>query len=640
MAKINTIDINGFKAFPSKFKLELKGKHLLMYGENGSGKSSIYYALHCLFNSFRKPDKGKKYFDRSTPQNLINRNFKPKDAGDKPYVAVNWQEGERNPFLTPITDEGCKDFDRLAELDTYFINHQLLFSFFNFTNSKNINLFPIFQREFLPYIYIDEIGTYISLMYEQIIDEASKLSNKSSSKKINTMIDIFNDCIDRLIGDINLRVSDVYNKCFKSADDPSLLITLFYPNVNPNPDVALNGYILRWDYPLIINSTGELKKASNKSLTEPIIGLDIKENGKSIEKPHVDFNEAKLTAIALSIRLALLNLENPVEGSFLALDDMLISLDMSNRAKVVDFLLGISDKYKIYLFTHDKAFYNFMCHKITQYGTSDTWIYKTISYNHEEKEPIVIDEHSDYLSKAKHFYKIGDYESSAIYVRKHLEKCVGELLPYELKVRADGGFIDLQTLWGKMITFYSNNGKPIDVSVQKLFDDSKLLILNVAAHFQRLSNPIYKIELDNAFKIVDYVQTLKRISNKLVIEKGKQIIFQHPDEEYKCSFLLDSDLEIIKDEHIVARIPKCANIKWSYKGIENWDFDTNSQNNAHPLLTASPRLTSFFKSCCEKLPLGINHKMLMKHCKVEGVIPLIDFLGGIDVLKISVKIEN
>ena len=59
MAKINEIVINGFKAFPSLQTIELEGKHLLMYGENGSGKSSVYYALHCIFNSYRKQDKGK-----------------------------------------------------------------------------------------------------------------------------------------------------------------------------------------------------------------------------------------------------------------------------------------------------------------------------------------------------------------------------------------------------------------------------------------------------------------------------------------------------------------------------------------------------------------------------------------------------
>ena len=639
MAKINEIVINGFKAFPSLHTIELGGKHLLMYGENGSGKSSIFYALHCIFNSYRKPDKGQKYFDISNPQNLISRSFTPKDESDKPYVAVNWFDGGRNVFLSAVSERGCEGFDRLAELETYFVNHQLLNGFFNFTNSNNINLFPIFQREILPYKYIDEQGTYLSLMYEQIEEEASKLGNKSSAKKINEMIDIFNRELEGFIGDINIAVSDIYKNHFKADGEQDLSIVLAYPEENPNPNVYFDGFRLKWDNRLIKNQKGEFERAKNKSLIEPIIGISIKEDGNEIPKPHVYFNEAKLTAIALSIRFALLRGINPAddtippEGSFLALDDMLISLDMSNRAKVVDFLLKISDKYKIYLFTHDKAFFNYVCHEIHQSGKTEDWVYKRVSYNANNKEPIVLDEHSNYLSKAKYFYEIGDYDTSAINIRKQLEQSVGELLPYELKVDAKGRFISLEKLWDKFVTFYSNNGKPLDPVMQNLFSDSKLLILNVAAHYQRLSNPIYKIELDKAFKLVDYVRSLEKISNKLVIEGGKRIVFQHPTIDYKCSFELDSDLEIVQDEHIVARIPKCKNIRWSYNGVDNWDFEINQQNNNHRLLTASPKITDFF----QRFPLGITHDMLMKYSKIEGGTTLIDYLGGIDLLKVAVK---
>ena len=643
MAKINEIVINGFKAFQSQCTIELGGKNLLMYGENGSGKSSIYFALHCIFNSYRKPDNGKKYFDKNNLQNLINRFFVPKNEKDIPYVAVNWFDGSRNVFLSTLSEEGCHGFNRLSELETYFVNHQLLNNFFNFTNSNNINLFPVFQREMLPYKYIDEQELYLSLMYEQIEEEASKLVNNSSVKKINEMITIFNKELDSYIGDINLVVSDIYNNYFKAEGETDLSIILKYPKSNPNPDEYWNGYRLKWDTPLIIGSNGQLIKARKKTLIKPIIGIEINENEEKILKPHVYFNEAKLTAIALSIRFALLkginpadNL-NPPEGSFLALDDMLISLDMSNRAKVVDFLLKISDKYKIYLFTHDKAFFNYVCHEIHQGGKSEDWVYKRVSYNANNKEPIILDEHSDYLSKAKHFYEIGDYDTSAIYLRKQLEQSIGELLPYELKTRADGGFVDLQTLWAKLVKFYSDNGKSLEPSIQTLFTNSKLLILNVAAHFQRLSNPIYKIELDKVFKLVDYVKSLGKISNKLIIEGGKRITFQHPTIDYKCSFELDSDLEIVQDEHIVARIPKCKNIRWSYNGVDNWDFETNQQNNDNILLTSTPKMTKFFSNCCEKLPLGISHEMLMLHCKIEGETALIDYLGGIDLLTIAVK---
>ena len=138
--------------------------------------------------------------------------------------------------------------------------------------------------------------------------------------------------------------------------------------------------------------------------------------------------------------------------------------------------------------------------------------------------------------------------------------------------------------------------------------------------------------------MVDYVRSLEKISNKLVIEGGKRIVFQHPTIDYKCSFELDSDLEIVQDEHIVARIPKCRNIRWSYNGVENWDFETSQQDNNHPLLTSSPKITNFFNNCCDKLPLGISHEMLMHHCKLEGDVSLIDYFGGTDLIKLSIKI--
>ena len=63
---IDKIIIKNFKAFPEEEVIELNGNHLLVYGENGSGKSSVYWALYTLFQA---KDKGKdsteKYFDRT-----------------------------------------------------------------------------------------------------------------------------------------------------------------------------------------------------------------------------------------------------------------------------------------------------------------------------------------------------------------------------------------------------------------------------------------------------------------------------------------------------------------------------------------------------------------------------------------------
>ena len=563
MAKINEIVINGFKAFPSLYKIELGGKHLLMYGENGSGKSSIYYALHCIFNSYRKPDKGKKYFDKNNSQNLINRFFSPKDADEKPYVAVNWVVGARNPFLSVVSEHGCVDFGRLAELETYFVNHQLLNGFFNFTNSNNINIFPIFQREILPYKYIDEHETYLSLMYEQIEDEALKLGNKSSTKKINDMIEIFNRELENFIGDINIVVSDIYKNYFKTEGDQDLSIVLTYPKENPNPDVYFDGFRLKWDNRLIRNQQGELERAPNKSLIEPIIGIEIKEDGIEIAKPHVYFNEAKLTAIALSIRFALLKGINPTdnatppEGSFLALDDMLISLDMSNRAKVVDFLLKISDKYKIYLFTHDRAFFEhfkeriYFANKSKGVAKEDGWLFKELYKDDTPtNNPKDFNSESD-IARARKHYKEFDYPAAANYLRKAVEVMVNEVFPPKLSKQNDGAKHErLRNVLEISFDFFSK------IQGFDLADLSRLianlnLLMNPLSHKSTETN-VYKIELKEIFAIIERLSLqVQELSIEEVLPR-KEKVYLHLKEDEHITQKYEIELQQELYKYIVA----------------------------------------------------------------------------------------
>lgn len=645
MATITQIEIEGFKAFPKNFKLDLgTGKNLLLYGENGSGKSSLYYALHALLQSVFKDDKGAKYFKPGdingeefivNDEHLINifRFNEAKDNIYTPYIRITFDDGKiwRLDNGGLASENGGNESEiRMLNKNSAFINHSYISRFHAARNSEEIDLWNVFYKDILPFHVPKDSEQFLADLYDEIVSDC-KGNISMRNKRLQEKITLFNTLLDDSISRINTKVSTIYNDNFKNEGDSNLSIKLLYCSDDAPENKQKEHFYLYYGNIRNNKTTGRV------DLYPPRIFIEIKENGILIQTPQSHFNEAKLTAIALAVRFAAMTTNVVTPGSFLALDDMLISLDMSNRTKVVDFLLKISNKYKIYLFTHDKAFFNYVCHEIHQGGKTEDWVYKRVSYNANKKEPIVLDEHSDYLSKAKHFYEIGDYDTSAIYLRKQLEQSVGELLPYELKTRADGGFVDLQTLWAKLVKFYSDNGKSLEPPMQILFTNSKLLILNVAAHFQRLSNPIYKIELDKVFKLVDYVRSLEKISNKLVIEGGKRIVFQHPTIDYKCSFELDSDLEIVQDEHIVARIPKCKNIRWSYNGVDNWDFETNQQNNDHILLTSTPKMTKFFSNCCEKLPLGISHEMLMLHCKIEGETALIDYLGGIDLLKIAVK---
>ena len=141
MATITKIEIDGFKAFPNNFSIDLSdGKNLLIYGENGSGKSSLYYALHVLMQSVFKDDKGTKYFkpgdtngDKFIPNNEqlinINRFDEAKANTYTPNIRITFDDGKvwrlDNGGLQ--SENGGNESDiRMLNKDSAFINHSYI----------------------------------------------------------------------------------------------------------------------------------------------------------------------------------------------------------------------------------------------------------------------------------------------------------------------------------------------------------------------------------------------------------------------------------------------------------------------------------------------------------------------------------
>lgn len=548
MPAINRIHICGFKAFPNDFELQLEGKNLLMHGENGSGKSSIYYALHCMFQAPLKPDAGKKYFDPASEQHLKNLNNL--DADSKIWIDFDG----RHPFIYNIDKEGYQ-FTLLgskhplpAQINGCFVNHQFLFHFFNFRNSQRINLFPVFIKDILPFCKDDNTGLHIGEMYDEITASIIKKGRHIHPDYISN-IEYFNKAVKKVVEDINIYASDRYNESFKDEDDNELVIRLRYDSNFDKPEDDTNEYWLKYDNIIeLVKENGEIKerKSSYKKLNEPFIGLEISEkmpdgNLRKIVKPHTYFNEAKLTAIALAVRFALLNIEKPADGRFLALDDMLISLDMSNRAKVVDFLLKISDKYKIYLFTHDKMFFEYFKHKTKK--NQDAWVYKEI-YMDYDKTPYIRNS-EDYLGQAEHYIKQHEYEIAGNFLRKEAEAFCKDFLPKKKQLTGDFAHLDLNGLIMNCKDYAAESGV-IDISIFNELDEHRKFILNPSSHD---SYDVAKY----GHEVKRCLQTLRKLREIIIkpfLKFGSQVEFtlKTPEpriSEYKFILTLCDDFRII-----------------------------------------------------------------------------------------------
>ena len=568
MPAINRIHICGFKAFPNDFELQLEGKNLLMYGENGSGKSSIYYALHCMFQAPLKPDAGKKYFDPASEQHLKNLNNL--DADSKIWIDFDG----RHPFIYNIDKEGYQ-FTLLggkhplpAQINGCFVNHQFLFHFFNFRNSQRINLFPVFIKDILPFCKDDNTGLHIGEMYDEITASIIKKGRHIHPDYISN-IEYFNKAVKKVVEDINIYASDRYNESFNDDGDNELVIRLRYDSNFDKPEDDTNEYWLKYDNIIeLVKENGEIKerKSSYKKLNVPFIGLEISEkmpdgNLRKIVKPHTYFNEAKLTAIALSVRFALLNIEKPADGRFLALDDMLISLDMSNRAKVVDFLLKISDKYKIYLFTHDRAFFEhfkeriYFANKSKGVAKEDGWLFKELYKDDTPtNNPKDFNSESD-IARARKHYKEFDYPAAANYLRKAVEAMVNEVFPPKLSKQNDGAKHErLRNVLEISFDFFSN------IQGFDLADLSRLianlnLLMNPLSHKSTETN-VYKIELKEIFAIIERLSLqVQGLSIEEVLpRKEKVYLYLEEDEHITQKYEIELQQELYK--YIVAGTTK------------------------------------------------------------------------------------
>lgn len=522
MASIIRFEIEGFKAFREPFTLDLpQAENFVIYGENGSGKSSLYYALHAVLQSVFKDDRGAKYFTPGDIENLVNiyRMDEARRYVFEPHITISFDDGEiwrldRNGLDTHNNDDKVKKTNNNA----IFINHSYITSFRAARNSQEIDLWPVFYKDILPFYLPAGKQEFITDIYDNIVEKSKKSPMpRLSNQRYLRLISMFNSDLEDLINKINSNASRIYNAYFKDDGNNLGIQVRYYSDTD-----ARNIH----NEPLyLFYGNNRFGQRIEKRLYAPFIGLTIKDNGQDINKPQTYFNEAKLTAIALSIRFACLS-QHPIDGAFMALDDMLISLDMSNRMKVIDYLLKeVLGKYKIYLFTHDRLFYHTFKRIIEINYDKSKWLFGGLYINDfvSPSEPDFKPDISTRLDDAHKAYAKHDYFLCGILLRQMCEKKLTELLPDSYRIKPDPKTmqtidknLDEQIL--SLEDFCQHEG--IDFGPFSKLKSYKDLFLNSTAH-NDITSPLYRQEIKACLKAIDELSLIK----KKVIDCNRDVSF-------------------------------------------------------------------------------------------------------------------
>jgi energy-coupling factor transporter ATP-binding protein EcfA2 len=589
-SKIDKIEIQNFKFFPKLEKpIEVNGKHILLYGENGSGKSSIYWALYTLLEASNKADIDDitKYFDPKNQERLLNINLdQTLPTTPKSYLQFSFLDNSK-PFYLALDDTSINgNVDaRKSNFSSDFINYRHLLNLYNFAHSEEIDIFHFFQYAVLPYVKftpvkywqkkkdgtIDDLNTDSASKIFDFVKRGPKRNKKTKGGKnrypirkeaeyteFNNIVNGFYSNLETLITYINTEGNPIlkddlgYDITFKLILDRDRVLKSTKRYLNT--DGAIITEVLFKNINKSIKDKDFHKDSfglsgQNYEMPGFHIWLKITEyEGKKdvVNRAHSFLNEAKLTAVALAIRLAILKrtLDQDAKLKLLVFDDLMISLDMSNREKIINLILNKYIKeYQVFILTHDKVMFEDTKNHIQLHHASiakkngitevdklagetiekkikeeidNNWLFYEMyqATNKDNYTQPFITTNQTSIQKALFYFKEQvDYNACGNNLRRALEDFFISFIPQSyFRDKQFNPSPAVEKMLGKLIkkaySYFEYVG--YDTTILDALDRYIKRSLNPSSHYNPKAN-FYRKELEDIFKIYFQLNQLKRI---------------------------------------------------------------------------------------------------------------------------------
>lgn len=530
MKRIVNIDIENVKAYIQHQHISLEnGENLLIYGENGSGKTSLYKAV----KSFMKSS-----VDHSVTL-VTNRYSQVQDGhisitfADYDVATNSIDDATKITFTqtqaSETTDTDNPDLKACYRVSGFLDYAKLLKVYLH--DSQRPNLFNLLMELLHDFIPVTQGLDYEFGEKFKTIGRCMRLCRHRNDRQYLFYRSTFNAmsvAFPNIIADLNVRLSYLIDHYFRHLNFEVKL-------VNPAMTIDERGRIR------------DLKVGGTAFLEVMHCGLEMNDYNFVL-------NEARLSAISICLYLASLQLHSTIVNSkILYLDDVFIGLDSSNRRPVIEMLLHEFIDYQIFISTYDKSW--FMLAKEIIGEDSPRWKYFELyegTYQIGDRiipKPILIKGKSD-LEKAKRFLldtEHLDYPASANYLRKAFE-CLLTKKPVRLALIKDDlepiAAYKLNKVILSLIRFYNRFDFDQDAAAIKSTLSELLTLLRPLLHplsHYAPDSPVFKSELIAAIKIYESLESMFVTSGinsriKIVLEKGSKL---------SCVFKGDSGWSLI-----------------------------------------------------------------------------------------------
>ena len=474
--RIKTITITNYKAFLGTHVIKVDGKNVFIYGENGSGKSSLYYALKDFCQSSVED------IDLNELENIfipagkegkvaVKVTFKPNRHGQNREEAYQLSASRNDTRAT--NDTSIRDGNSLKS----FLTYKHLMEIHHLKKDDSINLFNLLVKGVLKHFKYSLTG---GKELGQIWAEAETLVGRKTGReyKINEK----RADVDRAVKAFN----EAFGELFK-ADSPEYILKHARPileKFNHNIELEIRFPQVRpsADYARIENAKVE---------------IEVKYAGKAVKKPHLFLNEARLSAIAISIYLGMI--KRHVQGipcKILFLDDIFIGLDIGNRLPLLEILQSEFQDYQIFITTYDKPWFEYARSFLEGKAGWKTLEFYAAIDNHGFEVPVIFDD-QDLIAKAERHLTQNDYKAAAVYIRSAFEKTIRRYCEKKKKAVVFKSKLKSYTTED----FWNVIKDEVDHANKIKIETYRALVLNPFSHYNTESHEI-RTELQGALQAV------------------------------------------------------------------------------------------------------------------------------------------